>query len=289
MAFKTRRASTGNGAFPISTSRALPSSKLEFPPPPRPKIPALRRLHKTRTIILPILLIIVFTTLVLGAIYSYCVAKPHTDIASQLAVDSNAEADSSIFGKREVRSFASVPTTATSDAKDAPETALMFYTVTVPLLSMFHIAFELITHHNTPRLLSLRKVYIALITASVLLICGWVVSLSFWMHCELPVFNKNKIGQGVCPVQTRGHFMYGIHEVSITRLATGWAVVAMYMVHVLFLGLGYKAQKRIWRIVGSTTTKDVDRTFGEARVITVRFDEGAATRGAGLAKEADVV
>jgi hypothetical protein len=238
---------------------------------------------------LPILLVIVFTTLVLGAIYAYCVAKPHTDIASQLAVDSNAEADSSIFGKREAGSFTAAPTTATTDAKDAPETALMFYTVTVPVLSMLHLAFELIMHHNTPRHLSLRKVYIALISASTLLICGWVVSLSFWMHCELPVFNKNKLGQGVCPAQTRGHFMYGIHEVSITRIAIGWAVVAMYMIHVLFLGLGYKAQKRIWRIVGSNNAKDVDATFGEARVITVRFDEGATTREAGLAKEANVV
>src|ERR1700744_3852760 len=101
MPFNSRRASSGNGAFLISSARAGVQIKMEQALPPRPRNPTLLRLHKFRVIVLPILLISIFTTLILGAIYAYCVAKPHTDIADQLALDGNAHADSSIFGKRE--------------------------------------------------------------------------------------------------------------------------------------------------------------------------------------------
>lgn len=295
MKFNPRRASSGNGAFAISSTRVQTASNPEPILPPRLRNPALRRLHKFRVILLPILLMLVFTTLILGTIYAYCVAKPHTDIADQLAVDSNAEADSSLFGKRDTTGEQA---SASSSEATSSEVALLFYTLTVPGLSILHVFFELIMHHNTPQYLTLRGMYITLLTTLSLLICGWITTISFWMHCELPIFNQNKAGQAVCPVQTRGHFMFGIHEVSIARIAVAWAIVAMYIGHVVLLGLGFKVQKRIWRIIGgsssssSKTDDDVEnlKSHGKARIVVVRFDEGETDKAdAGLGKEANVI
>ncbi|KAJ9609915.1 hypothetical protein H2200_006244 [Cladophialophora chaetospira] len=289
MQFNPRRASSGNGAFLMSSARPQSAMKMEHALPPRPRNPALLRLHKFRVIILPLLLILAFTTLILGGIYAYCVAKPHTDIADQLALDSNAEADSSIFGKRETASIAA-DTKSSSSSKGESEVALLFYTLTLPGLSLIHNVFELIMHHNTPQCLSLRSIYITLLTTSYLLLCGWITTISFWMHCELPIFNTNKAGQGVCPIQVRGHFMYGIHEASIARIVVGWIVVLMYIAHVVLLGLGYDAQKRIWRILGvGKADADVEATHGEARVVVVRFDEDSSRDDRALAKEANVI
>jgi hypothetical protein len=226
-----------------------------------------------------------FTTLILGAIYAYCVAKPHTDIGDLLAVDSNAEADSSIFTRRET----AAGTKSSSSSYGESEVALLFYTLTVPGLSIVHNLFELIMHHQTPEYMSRRSIYIAFLTTSSSLICGWITTLAFWMHCELPIFNQNKAGQGVCPIQVRGHFMYGIHEVSIARIAVGWVIVLTYMGHVVLLGLGYKAQKRTWRIVGGGNADgDVEMSHGEARVVVVRCDQDGKDDGS-LAKEANVL
>lgn len=287
MKFNPRRVSTGNGAFLISNSRASTPSLADPALPPRPRNSALRRIHKFRVVLLPILLMFVFTTLVLGVIYSYCVAKPHTDIADQLAVDGNAEADSSIFSKRATGTQSD---TSTSSTENQSEVALLFYTLTLPSLSILHLFLELIMHHNTPQYLRKRAMYIALLATLCLLICGWITTISFWMHCELPVFNQSKAGQAVCPVQTRGHFMFGIHEVSIARIAVGWIIVSMYMGHVVLLGMGYKSQKRIWRVLGSgKVADDLERSHGQARISVVRFDEGSGNPDAGLDKEANVI
>ena len=86
---------------------------------------------------------LVFTTLILGAIYAYCVSKPHTAIADQLAQDSNAEVDGSLFSRRQDSGV--VPTTkdpaSESRSKDRdysePQTALLFYTLVTPAVSLF--------------------------------------------------------------------------------------------------------------------------------------------------------
>ncbi|EXJ59072.1 hypothetical protein A1O7_06503 [Cladophialophora yegresii CBS 114405] len=289
MQFNPRRTSSGNGAFLISNTHLRPAMKSEPALPSRPRRPALLRLHKFRAIILPLLLMFTFTTLLLGAIYAYCVAKPHTDIGDILAVDSSAEADSSIFSKRET---ANTATETTADKKSISssyghsEVALLFYALTAPGLSIFHTVFELIMHHHTPQYLSRRSIYITFLTTSSLLTCGWITTLAFWMHCELPIFNQNKAGQGVCPIQVRGHFMYGIHEVSIARIVVGWIIVLTYIGHVVLLSFGYNVQKRIWRIIGGgAATGDVEMTHGEARVVVVSFDEDDKDDRA-LAKEA---
>ncbi|KIX95612.1 uncharacterized protein Z520_08732 [Fonsecaea multimorphosa CBS 102226] len=282
-----RRKSTGNGAFLISSSRSQSTAKMDRVLPPRPRNPALYRLYKFRTILLPILLALDFSTLILAAIYAYCVAKPYTNVV--------AGANSSIFGKRETAPYASstAPSTGNTSiyaAETQPETALLFYALTAGGLSLTHLVLELTMHHNTPRLLSLRKAYIILLATSSLLICGWITSLSFWMHCELPIFNQNISGQAVCPVQVRGHFMYGIHEVSIARIVVGWVVVMMYVAHVVLMVMGWRAQRRIWRIIGPQKGDgDVEMTHGEARVVVVRFGEDVKEADEGSGKETTVV
>ncbi|OQV08277.1 hypothetical protein CLAIMM_12580 [Cladophialophora immunda] len=295
----SRRKSTGNGAFLISTARSQSTTKTDTALPPRPRNRVLYRLHKFRTVLLPILLVLTFSTLILAAIYAYCVAKPYTDIADRLATDVDAEANSSIFGKRDTAPYASnsvsspAPSTTNTSiyaAETQPETALLFYALTAPGLSLIHLVLELTMHHNTPRLLSLRKAYIALLATSSLLVCGWITSLSLWMHCELPIFNQNIPGQAVCPVQVRGHFMYGIHEVSIARIVVGWLAVIMYAGHVVVTVMGYRAQRRIWRIIGPQKGDgDVEMTQGEARVVVVKFGDDVKAGDGASAKETAVV
>ena len=278
MPFDPRRGSSGNGAFLISSARQQGITQAAQALPPRSLNPALRRLHKFRTSLLPVLLMFTFTTLVLGAIYAYCVARPENIVTDRLPVDRNAKDDLSIFGKR------------AASPKSRSEVALLFYTLAVPGLSLFDQAFELIMHHHTPRYFGLRSVYITLLTTSSLLICGWITTISFWMHCELTIFNKDKARQAVCPAQARGHFMYGIHEVSIARIVVAWIIVLFYIGHVVLLGLGYTAQKRIWRIIGGGKAHgDVETSLGEAQIVVIKFEDDSNEVGAGLAKEANVI
>ncbi|KIW52467.1 hypothetical protein PV05_08101 [Exophiala xenobiotica] len=253
MKFTTRPVSTG---FPISRHQSYPT----FPPPPtsqptRPRHPALHRLHNFRTIALPMLLALVFTTLILNAIYAYCVAKPHTDIADQLAKNGTAEANGSLFGRRSTsvpllaREAAPITTSTTNSAeRSGSETALLFYTLLTP------------THLRS------QTSYKLLLSFTTLLTAGWVTALSFWMHCELPPLNKS--GQKVCPAQVRGHFMYGIHEVSIAKTAVGWIVAVAYAAHTLVLVGGYKSQRRIWRLANGKGEIE----HGEAAEIVVGID-----------------
>lgn len=267
MHFKTRRVSNG---FPISQPQQT------FPPPPqpsRPRNPALLRLHRFRAIFLPILLALVLATLILNAIYAYCVAKPFTDIADRLETNHTAETNGSLFGRRSDPNLVSRETAAIADSgtgpsnKSQPATALIFYALATPAASLVHLSFELIIHHNTPQHLRSRRAYRILLLTSSLLVAGWITTLSFWMHCELPSLNGS--GQAVCPAQVRGHFMYGIHEVSIGKAAVGWAVALSYAAHVALLARGWKAQRRVWRM----TRQSIEH--GDVTEIVVRLGEVA--------------
>jgi hypothetical protein len=223
------------------------------------------------------LLALVLTTLILNAIYAYCVAKPHTDIADQLAQNSTAEANGSLFGRRSTpvvllarRETApvatSTPSSSDAERSGGSETALLFYTLLTPAVSLVHLGFELTIHHTGPQHLRSKISYKVLLPFTTLLAAGWVTALSFWMHCELPPLNRS--GQNVCPAQVRGHFMYGIHEVSIAKTAVGWIVAVAYAVHTLVLVGGYKAQRRIWRLANGKGEIE----HGEAAEIVVGID-----------------
>ncbi|KEF51180.1 uncharacterized protein A1O9_12794, partial [Exophiala aquamarina CBS 119918] len=282
MHFTTRRVSDGN-VFPISNPRPLNratsltdrggrsgSPSLNMPLPDRPRHPALLRLHKFRTILIPVTVILVFTTLILGGIYAYCVAKPHTAIADQLAQDSSAEVDGSIFSRRQENSDI-VPATKDPNDRDytEPQTALFFYTLTTPAVSLVHLTFELIMHHHTPKHLSKRSAYILLLAATSLLAAGWLTTLGFWMHCELPPLNSSR--QDLCPIQVRGHFMYGIHEVSIAKTVVAWLIAFAYLGHAILVAIGCGAMKRVWRITAGGGSGKLER--GQATEIVVSVDD----------------
>ncbi|EXJ77483.1 hypothetical protein A1O3_09709 [Capronia epimyces CBS 606.96] len=306
MKFITRQVSTGD-IFPISQPRRprqrdrdQEQAQDEDQPlkPVRPQQPALLRLHRFRTIVLPMLLVLVFTSLILAAIYAYCVAKPHTQIADRLAQNSTAEADSSLFGKRALAPGFSLPlplplhtiastltlttrsTTSQTEPQGQPVTALLFYTLTTPGVSLVHLSFELITHHHNAEHLHGRRVYFAVLAASSLLVAGWITTLSFWMHCELPSLNKSSFqsnssssshsiaSQAFCPAQVRGHFMYGIHEVSIVKAVLAWVIVLVYLCHIVLLGLALKAQRRMWRL-----TRSLEIEHGEASEVVIRLED----------------
>lgn len=287
MRFTTRRVSNG---FPISDPRPAqapaestnPSTDSTSALPTRLRHPSLARLHKFRNLIIPILIMFVFTTLILGAIYAYCIAKPHTSIADQLARDPSAEANDSIFGKRQASTDlflepamrdaeATNESTTDSPSKDResqPQTALLFYTLTAPTASLVHLAFELVMHHHNPTHLAKRAAYTVLIPSTILIAAGWITTLTFWMHCELPPLNST--GQEVCPAQVRGHFMYGIHELSIAKAVVGWLVVLTYLWHVYLLFQAIKVQKRIWRIQGDGhASADVEHGAATEIVVSV--------------------
>jgi hypothetical protein len=216
---------------------------------------------------------LVFTTLILGAIYAYCVAKPHTAIADQLARDSSAEADGSIFSRRQDSELVPATKDPQSSSKDRdytePQTALLFYTLTTPGVSLVHLTFELIMHHHTPKHLSKRSAYIVLLAATSLLTAGWITTLGFWMHCELPPLNSTR--QDLCPIQVRGHFMYGIHEVSIAKTVIAWLVALVYLGHAVLLVIGWGAMKRVWRITGGGKNGKLED--GHATEIVVSVDD----------------
>ncbi|KAL2430548.1 hypothetical protein ABEF95_010676 [Exophiala dermatitidis] len=257
-----------------------------------PQAPSLRRLHHFRTVVLPILLVLVFTTLILGSIYAYCVAKPHTDIADQLAQNSTAEADSSLFQRSASSSSptsqtsTSSPSTSTTSKSesDSSRLALLFYTLTTPTTSIIHLFFEIVMHHNTPTrghpLLSRRTIYFGVICLSSLLAAGWIANLSFWIHCELATSTSNHksldgssnlvpLSQAICPPQIRGHFMYGIHEVSIAKAVVGGVVWVLYLGYIACLVSGLKAQKRVWRLTGSNKLEHGEAAEVDVEVIHV--------------------
>ncbi|KAK4940065.1 hypothetical protein LTR10_019802 [Elasticomyces elasticus] len=231
MKFTTRSVSD---AFPISNP-----NQPTFPPPPqpsRPRHPAIRRLRRFRIVAQPIILVLVFTTFILNAIYAYCVAKLHNS-----------------------------DTTASATTRESSTvTALLFYTLTTPSISILHLTADLLTHHTKPQHLSTKLAYTCLLPTTMLLTAGWLTSVSIWMHCEIPAFNKS--GQSVCPPQVRGHFMYGIHEVSIAKTAISWTIFGLYAVYLLILAAGHKAQKRVWRITEKT---GADFEHGDATEIVV--------------------
>lgn len=133
------------------------------------------------------------------------------------------------------------------------QVALTFYTATLPLLTMLHTAVELLislvrpeTSQNTKfgdlillrnrvrggataaeDIMRRRRVGALLsFSVSILLVLGWTVMQLFTLNCEISTFGNG--GEGVCPVQIRGHRMGGISELSVGKVCLGFAVVCAY-------------------------------------------------------------
>lgn len=70
-------------------------------------------------------------------------------------------------------------------------------------------------------------------SVSTLLLLGWSVMQLFTLNCEIITFGNG--GEGVCPVQIRGHRMGGISELSVGKVCLGFAVVLGYAVYCWYL------------------------------------------------------
>ncbi|RMZ80984.1 hypothetical protein DV738_g2507, partial [Chaetothyriales sp. CBS 135597] len=181
-------------------------------------------------LLVPILLIITFAIVVLSVIFGYCVSTPHTQ-----ATTTAAKKDSS---------STELPTA--SARPDAPTATLVFYLLTSPVALLLLLSVELILHHHyyyyssskssffssvslfnpNARLPSFLLLLIHLVT-----ILGFTLSTSFWTACELPPPTSTAL-ERLCPAQVRGHFMYGIHELSIAKAVMAWVVVVGLALHI---------------------------------------------------------
>lgn len=205
---------------------------------------AIRRQNNSRVYLLPLILIFSFITLLLGLIYAYCVVKPHTKLASDAS--DTIEYEDSMFGKREDHTATSQGGTDSASNSSKDETAIFFYTLTLPVLTLMHATSELSLYYFRPTALVGKTAHIVVIAVSSLMTMGWMVTNSFWMLCELPGMGN----QTICPAQTIGHFMYGIHELSIAKATIGWIVVLLYVLHAIYVGKAIQRSARTWRLSG---------------------------------------
>ena len=303
-------------------SESVPS----FPPPPmsatlmreqakrrpRSRVKALKTtsskvspLQQSRRFLLPFILVLSFTVLILGVLYAYCVATPHTMLSdTQLASDDDVEVDDSIFSRRSVvaniaRRLITSSDGSTernqqsgSDNKENLSVALIFYTLSSPLFTILLVSMELVLSlpfssgsTNTPisspieeprprsrfsgRLQS-RRAHLILLILAFLNIASMTVTGSFWTHCELPIPAITQT-LAMCPAEVRGHWMGGIHEVSIAKVTLSWLVVIGLVCHTFFVWRDMKTQRRRWAI-------GQDDSEIEQGDITVKMEEGDLQR-----------
>ena len=339
----------------LSSSESTPS----FPPPPmsatlrkeqakrkpksksRLKTPSITTrftpLQRSRLFLLPTILILSFTVLILGVIYAYCVASPHTMLTdAQLASPSEVEIDASIFSRREfvpnslpdlgpvptglarrtafpdpsvsdnvattaalkdsVNSIFNEPKEATqqsqSSNKSSLSTQLVFYTLSSPLVTILLVSAELILAWSStsssssspiaspieeprPRsrfsgTLTSRRAHLVLLALTLLNIASMTVTGSFWTHCELPSPAITKT-LAICPLAVRGHWMGGIHEVSIAKITISWLVVIGLVCHAFFVWKNMRTERRRWAL-------GLDHGKAEEADITVKMEEGKLER-----------
>lgn len=78
------------------------------------------------------------------------------------------------------------------------------------------------------------------------------------MNCEITPFLGPKAanGEGVCPVQIRGHRMRGVSGLSVARAAMGWVVVLVYIIYAAYLvgWVGIRVQKSSSSIGGKMSS-----------------------------------
>ena len=245
-----------NMLFSRSQSSSGSSSGPKFPPP---RAVASRRLNKSRHVTLPYLCALSLATLILATIYAYCVHQNNHHRAAILNGTAGTRSTSA--------NTPSPPTTA-------DQVILIFYSATLPLLSLLHTLIEgtllkwapqvltrttstttkspsssrkphpsLPTHFVIPQTKRTSlKTPLVLLSTHTLLLSGWVVTSAFWTHCELALTSA-----AVCPAPVRDHLMYGIYELSIAKSALGWAVALGYGVH---LALLLRWVRTVWRWEG---------------------------------------
>ncbi|KPI43834.1 uncharacterized protein AB675_6250 [Cyphellophora attinorum] len=211
----------------------MPPTAPYFPPPPtttsskrNPQRPTRvdtslpSPLRRSRKFLLPPLLLLSFACVVLSTIYAYCIASPHTHLtAADYAHNPQAELNESLF-----RRDGGSPITSLTPA-------LALYALTTPLATIVLILAETALQILRPKL-NYSRPFLTLCTAAALAIAfGWIATSILWVHCEISPLQHAPGSQNVCPASVRGHFMWGIHELSWARAALGFLVGVGFMLH----------------------------------------------------------
>ena len=218
-----------------------------FPPPPRyasttkkskakdvsrtstdasPKRPFI--LRRSRQFLLPSLLILSFVNTILSMIYAYCIAAPHTRLSKEdFANGQDTEVDDSFFK----RAVGLVPRGSAYGSDDGtPNFAMVAYTLSAPLATLVYIIVELSMHVVRPHISITRRAHKVFLFFVAVLAAGWTTNNALWTHCEMPAPSLTA-NMRMCPASVRGHFMFGIHELSIAKVIVGWFIVIGLLVH----------------------------------------------------------
>ncbi|RMZ74854.1 hypothetical protein DV737_g5664, partial [Chaetothyriales sp. CBS 132003] len=165
---------------------------------------------------------------------------------------------------------------------------LLIVTFAIVVLSIIFGYFELLLHHhyyyfhgnaaNKSSLLSSWSVFnlnarlpsLLILLLHLVTLLAFTLSTSFWTACEMPPPTSTALDR-LCPAQVRGHFMYGIHELSIAKVAMGWAVVVGLVLHIWCQVKARRAARNSRRSRWAIDTAQAD--YGKADVEVVVLDE----------------
>lgn len=230
-------------------SSSTPPTAPYFPPPPRytsttkskskdsrqssketsPKRPFI--LRRSRRFLLPSLLVLTSTNTILSMIYAYCIAAPHTRLSSEdFAQDPNTELDDSYFK----RAAGLIRRASTYGTDGSPDVAMVAYTLSAPVATLVYIMIELSLHIVRPHISITRRTHQVFLLCVAVLAAGWTTTNALWTHCEMPAPSLTA-NMRMCPISVRGHFMFGIHELSIAKVIVGWFIVIGLLVHMFCL------------------------------------------------------
>jgi hypothetical protein len=213
-----------------------------FPPPPKHATKAKRAskspeetrqsppqtLRRSRQFLLPTLLVLTFITTVLSMIYAYCIAAPHTSLTKEdLLRDAETEIDDSIF-RRAVTLLRRGSSYGSGDG--SPDAAMIAYTLSAPVATLIYILSELAMHVTRPHVSVTRRFHLIFLCCTLLIAAGWITTVGFWAQCEMPAPSLTE-NIYMCPASVRGHFMFGIHELSIAKVIVSFFIIVGLLLH----------------------------------------------------------
>jgi hypothetical protein len=236
--------------MPPSTASTTHSKVPYFPPPPKhasstkakPKRCSAesdeyirkppQTLRRSRQFLLPNILILTFITTILSLVYAYCISAPHTRITQQ-EFDNNPdiERDDSLFRRATMFKHHRRDTSWDGGSYgSSPNAAMLAYTLAAPVATLLYIFVELTLHITRPVISVMRRTHLIFLCCTSLLAAGWAANLALWTQCEMPAASLT-MKMHMCPASVRGHFMFGIHELSIAKVVLGWIIVVGLFAH----------------------------------------------------------
>lgn len=193
-------------------------------------------IRRSRKFLLPAILLLSFVTTILSTIYAYCIASPHTRLtAADYANDPHAELNDSMF-----RRDATSGTTIRS-----PTPTLISYTLTTPLATLLIIVAEIAQHILRPKSNYSRLALLLSLVSALCVSFGWIATSIIWVHCEISPLQHTPGAQNMCPASVRGHFMWGIHELSWAKAALGFLIGICFLFHALFVFKSFRNTRQL--------------------------------------------